>query len=131
MVPAETHSTNREAAIAEMPPVVRPAARPFLELPLLEADRALDDARRLVALKVMAGWPDEVIRDQVQPAAAARDLAATLGGLNIPEATRLVERMRTVVWAFAFHDDPGSTFGRYFQAAVGGGAGRTNRGGMH
>lgn len=90
--------------------------KPFRRRPLLEADRALDDARRLVFYKAYSGLSDRRAIKAVRPIPEAKDMAALTAGGTVEEAVRLIERVRTIVWCLHFREDKSSAYARLYEA---------------
>ena len=71
-------------------------------LALLHADRAIDDARRLIWLSTFSGSKDEDVTLLVKPSATAVTIAGDLKGLQAMVAMIVLENARLIVWGAQF-----------------------------
>lgn len=84
--------------------------------PLLAADAALDNARRLVWFHILSGVPIGTARQIMETPDEAAAVAARLQGLSFREADAVLSECRSMLWTAEFSQLPGSAFGATFQA---------------
>lgn len=88
-------------------------------LTLIEADIALDDARRFLWFKQFSGASDQALKERLsgpQLAAATRIAERLLGVVTPLEAERVFHEVRTILWMSDFAAVPESLFARQLQA---------------
>jgi len=95
--------------------VKRAAMRHLVGMNHVEADRALDDARRLLWQSVFSGEPPEAVNAVVSPSPAAAAIATILSGAPLVVGDRLIYDLRLAVWSTRFAADPFTLFGRLFK----------------
>jgi hypothetical protein len=84
------------------------------------ADRALDDARRLMWYAGFAGADDEAAEDWADADQRAIIIATRLRGLPLAVASQVVDFTRMTVWAAKFSKIVGSAFEATMRDPVGG-----------
>lgn len=95
---------------------VEPLVNLLAGLELLEADRTLDDARRLCMLGAYTGAGTEDVTARVQPGETAVQIASYVRGLTLLEAVQLIEAARTMLWVLRALEDDSSPVSRQFRA---------------
>lgn len=78
----------------------------------LQADRALDDARRLVWLSAFSERGDTEVTSEVNPSAEGMEVARRLDNLLMPQVSAVLESARVVIWGRTFAAIPESRYGR-------------------
>ena len=91
---------------------VRFAIEPVAGLSLVQADRVLDDARRLCWYSVFSGDSDEAVAKHIEPHPMAVVIAGRLRGLMLPQVASVLESARIFLWSQVFKQIPGSNFGK-------------------
>lgn len=97
-------------------PFVTGLADKVRALGLIEADRTLDEARRIVWMLSFSGGGDSAVREFVDPPALALEIAAQLGQVTTLEADRIMLEVRLCLWMGAFAARPYTTFGKQLAA---------------
>lgn len=86
---------------------------------LIDADRALDDARRLVFGMLFQGGDGGELADALGCCDEARAVAAALDGLDLDRIVEALEWVRRAGWAARYAAVPGSRFAREIAARMG------------
>jgi len=83
---------------------------------LIDADRALDDARRLIFASVFEGDDVFALADALKCGAAARSIAAEMGGLQLQQVLNTLETARLAEWNTRYAELPENRDGRATRA---------------
>ena len=111
-----------EATLTELREIFCPRVHQVAEIcagvPLLEADKALDDARRIAWMKVFAGMAEEVCLATLKPSRLALTVALVIDRLTVPEIEDLFSDVRAFLWMKEYAAFPKSAFGQQLRAVL-------------
>ncbi len=93
---------------------------------LIDADRALDDARRFAFSCVFEGGDQDELGAALDCSDEARAIASAMSGLHLHEVVDTLETARMAAWRARYNELPESRYGRAIRAIAKAGAARLN-----